>query len=148
MVKHCSILGCSSRANKEDRWGISFHSLPKDRALHEQWLQSIKRPIPVTEHMQIGSLHFVGEVKSSASSVPTIFLRSLSKRPPPKKWRQLTPPPTKQSILKGLVGISPSGVVTLFLICLVARPVTERLTTKWPFRFVGTRRYFDGRLGL
>ena len=29
--------------------------------------------------------------------------------------------------LKGLVGISPSGVVTLYLTCLVARPVTERL---------------------
>ena len=73
MPKNCSIPGCTSRSDKEDSRHLSFHGLPKDPSLQHQWLASIKRPITISKHTRVCSLHFSGGVKSAASPIPTLF---------------------------------------------------------------------------
>ena len=73
MPKNCSIPGCTSRSDKEDCKHLLFHGLPKDPSLQHKWLASIKRPITISEHTRVCSLHFSGGVKSATSPIPTLF---------------------------------------------------------------------------
>ena len=73
MPKHCSIPGCTSRSDKEGCKTVSFHTIPRDVSIRHQWLVSIKKPITISEHTRICSLHFVGGMKSASSPIPTLF---------------------------------------------------------------------------
>ena len=92
MVKHCSIPGCTSRAGKEGCEGVSFHTIPKDPVLRQQWLESIRKPFSVTENSRVCSIHFEGGVKTSSSPIPTLFPWTKQTRPPPVA-RHLPPLP-------------------------------------------------------
>ena len=74
---------------------VSFHAIPRDVSIRHQWLVSIKKPITISEHTRICSLHFVGGMKSASSPIPTLFPWSTpaAVRATP---RQRSPPPTPQ----------------------------------------------------
>ena len=74
---------------------VSFHAIPKDASIRRQWFVSIKKPITISEHTRICSLHFVGGVKSASSPKPTLFPWSA----PTTTWatpRQRSPTPTPE----------------------------------------------------
>ena len=100
MPKNCCIPGCHSRSDKPECQGVSFHALPKDAALREQWLVSIKKPITISEHTRLCSLHFVGGKRSSTEPVPTLFPwtgRVASRRQPPRHRSPPAQPKPKQA---------------------------------------------------
>ena len=97
MPKNCSIPGCTSRSDKEECSGVSFHKLPSDNTRRHQWLVSIKEPITVSSYTYICSLHFKNSKKSPDNDIPTIFPWSISVpvRNSPTR-RPFTPPATKK----------------------------------------------------
>lgn len=97
MPKNCSIPGCTSRSDKEECSGVSFHKLPSDSTQRRRWLVSIKRPITVSSYTYICSLHFQDSKKSQDNDIPTIFPWTvpLSVRKPPTV-RLFTPPEPKR----------------------------------------------------
>ena len=97
MPKNCSIPGCTSRSDKEECSGVSFHKLPSDSCQRRRWLVSIKRPITVSSYTYICSLHFQDSKKTPDNDTPTIFPWTvpLSVRKPPTV-RLFTPPQPKK----------------------------------------------------
>jgi len=109
MPRHqiCSIPGCSSRSDRQEFEGVTFHCIPQDPDLRHDWLVSIKKLTTVSENSRICSLHFEGSEKTADSPLPSIFPGSVSvkhRQPPairnplPSKKQKHEKPPTPTEV--------------------------------------------------
>ena len=69
MVSSCGAVGCKNRGGKEEKnedgtvkdktaKRISFHHLPKEKNLRDQWLHNIRREGEIPKKLVICSEHF------------------------------------------------------------------------------------------